>query len=668
MDEYLPMFLAEGREHLQQLNLAVVRIEEQPDDPETVDEIFRIAHSMKGMSATMGFAGMAALTHEMEDVFELLRQRRGGLERAAIDVLFDSLDALSAAVEAIDQTGQEAIEPQALIERLQSLVRERTPVQEAQRAGAAPAPDNLSELADGRRVVQVTAILNEDVSMPSVRAYMVLSSIAELGETLACRPSPDEVDTFDGREIDAWVVSEHTDSELADAARSVPEVADVLVFEAVSDAALDEPEEVVEAIAHVAEVADAAPAAPAAQAEAQAQAQAQAATKPHAKGGSSTVRVDAERLDQLMHFMGELVLHRTQVEALAAGADVPGLSQAMQNLTRSSHALQSMVMQVRMIPVEAVFLRFPRLVRDLSTKLGKQVELELVGKDTELDRTVVDALGDPLVHLVRNALDHGLEGPDERQAAGKPATGTLEISAQHAGGNVIITVSDNGRGIDPARVAVKAAERGLIGPEQVESIDMQRAIELLFSAGFSTVEFTSDISGRGVGMDAVRAAIRGLGGEVIMTSELGQGTSAQIRLPLTLAIMAALIVESDGRPFAIPLDRIERTVRVPDSAVRSVAGRRMLVLSDGVLPIVDASERYGGPSSPDAEFAVVVRGGSERFAFTVSRLVGQHELVTRPLPPEVAEGSALSGAAVLSDGQIALIVDCDAVVDVPVSA
>ena len=236
------MFLAEGREHLQELNLAVVRIEEKPDDPETVDEIFRIAHSMKGMSATMGFAGMAALTHEMEDVFELLRQRSGGLERAAIDVLFDSLDALSAAVEAIDQTGQEAIEPQALIERLQSLVRERTPMQEAQRAGAAPPPDNLSELADGRRVVQVTAILNEDVSMPAVRGYMVLAAIAELGETLACRPSPDEVDTFDGREIDAWVVSEHTDAELADAASAVAEVADVLVFEAISDAALDEGE------------------------------------------------------------------------------------------------------------------------------------------------------------------------------------------------------------------------------------------------------------------------------------------------------------------------------------------------------------------------------------------------------------------------------------------
>lgn len=655
MDEYLPMFLAEGREHLQELNLAVVQIEEKPDDQATVNEIFRIAHSLKGMSATMGFAGMAALTHEMEDVFELLRQRKGGLERAAIDVLLECLDALSAAIESIDATGAEEIEPTALIQRLQGLVRERTPEQQAERIGVAAAPENLSELADGRRVVQVSAILSEDVEMPSVRAYMVLAAIAGLGETLACNPDPDDLDAFTGREVDAWVVSEHADSDLAAAAGAVPDVADVLVFEAVADAALDAPEEV-----------EATPAP--APAPAAAAAPAPAPAKPHAKTGSSTVRVDAERLDQLMHYMGELVLHRTQVEALASQADVPGLSQAMQNLTRTSHALQSMVMQVRMIPVEAVFLRFPRLVRDLSTKLGKQVDLKLVGKDTELDRTVVDALGDPLVHLVRNALDHGFESPADREAAGKPATGTLEISAQHAGGNVIITVSDDGRGVDPQRVAAKAAERGLIAPEAVESIDMPRAVELLFSPGFSTAEVTSDVSGRGVGMDAVRAAIRGLGGEVLMTSEPGQGTNAQIRLPLTLAIMAALIVEADGRPFAIPLDRIERTVRVADQAVRSVAGRRMLVLSDGVLPIVDASEHYGGPASDDAEYAVVVRGGGDRFALTVSRLVGQHELVTRPLPPEVSDGAALSGAAVLSDGQIALIVDCDAVVDVPVTA
>ena len=626
------MFLAEGREHLQELNLAIVRIEEKPDDPETVDEIFRIAHSMKGMSATMGYAGMAALTHEMENVFELLRQRRGGLERAVIDVLFQCLDALEAAVDAIDHTGAEAIAPDALIEHLRALVRDGEPAEDAlPEVVAIEPPSDLGEMAQGRRVVQLTATLSEDVDMPSVRAYMVLAAVAKLGETLACRPAPDQVDTFVGREVVAWLVCDRADAELSAAALAVPEVAGAEVVEAVPDAAVDGE--------------------PAAGSTAR-------ETRSH---GSSTVRVDAERLDQLMHAMGELVLHRTQVEILATNADVPGLAQAIQGLTRTSHALQAMVMQVRMIPVEAVLLRFPRLVRDLSVKLSKQVELELIGKDTELDRGVVDSLGDPLVHLIRNALDHGLETPAERAAAGKPETGRLEIAARHAGGNVVISVRDDGRGIDAARVARKAAERGLIGADQVAAIDLARATELLFHPGFSTSDTTSDISGRGVGMDAVRVAIRELGGEVTLTSEPGRGTCAEIRLPLTLAIMAALIVHADGRPFAIPIDRIERTVRLTDHPVRSVAGQRMLVLRDGVLPIVDAAERFGGTPAADAGYAVVVRGAGERVAFAVSALDGQRELVTRPLPPEVSEGSALSGAAVLSDGQIALIVDCDAV-------
>jgi two-component system chemotaxis sensor kinase CheA len=361
-----------------------------------------------------------------------------------------------------------------------------------------------------------------------------------------------------------------------------------------------------------------------------------------------------------MHFMGELVVHRTHVESLAAQAEVPGLPQAMADLARASQSLQAMVMQVRMIPVEAVFLRFPRLVRDLSGKLGKQVELKLVGQDTELDRTVVDALGDPLVHLVRNGLDHGLESPEEREAAGKPPTGTLEISAAHAGGNVVISVRDDGRGIDPAKVAAKAVQRGLITAEQAESIDQARAAELLFAPGFSTAETTSDISGRGVGMDAVRTIIRELGGDVNFVSQMGKGTTAQIRLPLTLAIMSALLIEVGSEPFAIPLERVQRTVRLDDHAVRSVAGSKMLVMRDDVFPLLDGGESLGRDGAVGGEHAVIVTSGERTMALSVTKLVGQRELVTRPLPPDVSDRAAVSGGAVLSSGDIALIVDCDA--------
>ena len=636
---YLPMFLAECRENLQQLNLAVVRVEENPQDRETVDEIFRVAHSLKGMSATMGFAAIAALTHEMENVFELLRQRSGGLPPEAIDVLLECLDALEGAIESIDSTGEERLAHEPLVARLSGLVR-NSETEQAE-PETAIGRDEILARAGGRPVTRVAVAFADDVQMPAVRAFMVLSALEDRGELIGSVPEREALDGFDGQGVEAWLVTDRTPEDVRDAAASVPDVASALAE--LVGAPEDKP-------ADKAAPAGGAPA-PAA-----------------ASGGPSrktqSVRVDAERLDQLMHHMGELVVHRTHVESLAAESGVPGLMHAMQDLTRASQALQQMVMQVRMIPVEAVFLRFPRLVRDLSSRLGKQVELELVGKDTELDRTVVDALGDPIVHLVRNSLDHGLEPAEERVAAGKPAAGRLQIAARHAGGSVVITVRDDGRGIDPARVAAKAVERGLITAEQAESIDAARAAELLFAPGFSTADQTSDISGRGVGMDAVRTIIRELGGEVVLESVQGSGTTAHIRLPLTLAIVSVLLVETEGLPYAVPLDRVERTVRLSDHAVRSVAGTRMLVLRDGVLPLLDARAEFGHgasgvPDEAEPSFAVIVRGREHRLALAVERLVGQRELVTRPLPDDVAEHTALSGGAVLSNGDIALIVDCD---------
>jgi len=630
LNEYLPMFLAESREHLQELNLAVVRIEEAPDDAETLDEIFRIAHSLKGMSATMGFARIAALTHAMEDVFELLRQRRGGLDRDAIDTLLQCLDALSAAFESIEADGEERLDDAPLVAQLNALIRQQ-PTEPAPEPESEAGVDDVLARAGGRTVHYVVVTLAGDALMPSVRAFQTIAALADHGEVLASAPAEAAVEQFGGDTIEVWLASDHEADTIQASAAAVPDVASATTTE------LSAPK---------AEAAPEAAAAP---------------VRERKSNGAATVRVDAERLDQLMHLMGELVVHRTSAEALAARASEPGLSQAMQDLARSSQALQAMVMQVRMIPVEAVFLRFPRLVRDLSGKLDKRVDLQLSGSETELDRTVVDALGDPLVHLVRNALDHGLETPEAREAAGKPATGTLEISARHAGGSVLITVRDDGRGIDPRLVARKAAERGLIPADAVDSVDLQRAVELLFSPGFSTAEETSDISGRGVGMDAVRTTIRELGGEVLVQSELGVGTTAQIRLPLTLAILSALVVESRGLPFGIQLDRVERTLNLDDYPVRSVAGKRMLVLRDGVLPILDLASTLGHGSADHAGHAVVVRGLDQRLALAVEQLVGQRELVTRPLPKEMGGGTSFSGGAVLSNGEIALIVDCDAV-------
>ncbi|HEY1520580.1 MAG TPA: chemotaxis protein CheA [Solirubrobacteraceae bacterium] len=697
--EYMPMFLAETREHLEQLNLAIVQLEVDPKDRGTVEEIFRIAHSLKGMSATMGFSAVAELTHEMEDVFELLRQRTNGLPVEAIDTVFACLDALSAATEAIETDGGEALDPAPLVARLRSLVRPRTPEQEMARAGSIDPLDHAVIKAAqeaGARVLHVRVTLADEVLMPAVRAHMVLVALTDHGEVLVSAPAPDVVEQFQGREIEAWVASDHEDETIAENVRQVSEVFTVEVHETPApgseptetvvvpaaeieapapemptavEPAIVEPAAVEPAAVEPAAVEPAAvePAAaepvavqPAAEPVAAAPKPAAPAKAPTKATQTRTVRVDAERLDALMHSMGELVIHRTAVEALTAKLEIEGLQHAVQELTRSSQALQAMVMQVRMIPVDVVFLRFPRLIRDLSTKLGKEVKLELVGSETELDRTVVDALGDPLVHLVRNAVDHGLERPDDRVDAGKPRQGTIEIAARHAGGSVVIEVRDDGNGIDPHAVARKALSLGMIDEEAAAAIDMRGAVELLFTSGFSTTETTSDISGRGVGMDAVRAKIRQLGGEVVIDSTQGAGTLAQIRLPLTLAIVSALQVDVSGVPFAIPLDRIERTLRLAEQMVRSVAGKPMLVLEDGVLPLLDGAEVFRREVVSEHEFIVIIRTQDRRFALAVDDLVGQRELVTRPLPAIVSDGEPVSGGAALADGRIALIVDCDA--------
>ncbi|MCW3015793.1 MAG: chemotaxis protein CheA [Solirubrobacterales bacterium] len=653
--EYLPMFLAECREHLQELNLAVVRLEESPEDRETLDEIFRAAHSLKGMSATMGFDGIARLTHQMEDVFELLRQRTTAIPAAVVDVVLECLDALGAAIDTIAESDPaqpaERIEPDPLIERLQALVRAED-VEEP--VGADPASGDVAaelvavpDLQDGERLLEVDVRLVPDAMMPAVRAFMVLAALREHSRVVASVPAEADLDRFAGKQIVLTVVTRAEHPALAAAAHRVDDVDTVTI----TDAAQAQAERDAAAAAKVTPLPNASAAA-------------------GGKGGAtSTVRVDAERLDQLMHFMGEVVVQRTLVESLAAQAGVPGLAQAVQELTRSSHALQSMVMQIRMIPVEAVFLRFPRLVRDVSSKLGKQVDLQIVGQETELDRTVVDALGDPLVHLVRNALDHGLESPEDRVAAGKAPTGTLQITARHAGGSIVISVRDDGHGVDPATVAERALHRGLITADQAAALDVDGAVELLFAPGFSTAETVGDLSGRGVGMDAVRTKIRALGGEVLVTSAPGEGTAAEIRLPLTLAIMSALLIEADGQPYGIALNRVQRTMRVAGQTIRSVAGAPMLMLDDEAIPVLAAADAFGhpvgDPRRPRAQntHIVLVHAGGRLVALSVSRLVGQRELVTRPLPPEVHSGAAVSGAAVLSSGSIVLLADCDALRD-----
>ncbi|HWI22577.1 MAG TPA: chemotaxis protein CheA [Baekduia sp.] len=657
--EYLPLFIAECRENLDELTNAVVKLEEDPGDRETIDATFRVAHSLKGMSATMGFTGMATLTHSMEDVLDLMRGRGNGLNRQTIDVLLACLDALSGAVEQIEQGAGEQLDPTVLTQRLGSLVRGEdplvdttgdTPTPAATEAVAPAAGPVAAEPVDGN----LTVTLSAKTMMPSVRAFQVLTAIGDHGQLVASTPSVDDVDTFDGDVIVAQVLSEDPEALLLVLRR----ITDVVEVELTGDVAAPAPVPPALTVApEPAPVApDAAPDAPPPSLP-----RPRPAAKPtHA---NPTVRVDAERLDQLLHLMGELVVKRTHVEELASAFRDPELEQAFTDLTRTSQALQEMVMRIRMMPIEAVFLRFPRLVRDASQKLGKNVELELLGQDTELDRTVVDAIGDPLVHLIRNALDHGIEAPEERVAAGKPETAVLTIEAAHHGGSIVISVVDDGRGVDPAALVRRAVERGLISQTEADQLDPAGAVELLFTPGFSTSETVGDLSGRGVGMDAVRSRVRKLGGEITLRSTYGAGTTAQIRLPLTLAIMPALLVSVGGLVYGFQLQRVQRTMRYDESDLRTVAGKPVLLIEEEAVPLIMAADAFGHTAAAQATHVVIVNGADHLIAVGVSGLIGQRELVTRALPTTFADSEMLSGAAVLANGDIVLLADCDALTE-----
>ena len=674
LSDYLPMFLAEGREHLQTLNLSLVKIEQAPSDGETINDIFRVAHTLKGMSATMGFARMASLTHEMESVMEGMKSRVDGLGRDALDALFGCLDTLERMVDEIEEHGEEQSDPGELVTVLKALLA-------GGGAAAAPTTERVgpdaeivrSVEASGLYVAHVTISLADDVDMPGVRAYLAVRKAEEHGEMIHCLPEVAVIERgeIDGLDIQVWVATSD-DPEVIGATvleqdgvsactvkrfdpvatPAPPAAASAPVPAPTATADTETDTETVVALTAVAEAVPAPSARPS------------AAAPPAAKAHrAQTVRVEAERLDMLMHMMGEMVVQRTRLEAIAQHSSEPDLQGAVGDLSRVAQSLQQLVMQVRMVPVESVFMRFPRMVRDIATKLGKQVDLQIKGEDTELDRTVVEALGDPLVHLVRNAIDHGLEGPDERVAAGKQPLGTLEISAEHAGGEVLIRVREDGRGVNPAKVGKIAASRGLIAADEIDALTVEEAIELLFEPGFSTAEVTTDISGRGVGMDAVRTMVRNLGGDCFVQSELGNGSTATIRLPLSLAILPALLVEVNDAPYALPLERVEQTIRISDYTLRSIKGAHAIVLRERILPLHDLGWLLGGtPLDPATAAAVVCRAGATRVGLLVERLVGQQELVTRPLPAVTdAERALVSGGAVLGNGTIALIVDLDAI-------
>ena len=628
---YAELFLTESQEHLSAINHALLELERAPDSSEPVNALFRAVHTIKGMSATMRYVAVAELAHELETLLDQLRRGSRQVTPEVTDVLFTAADALEVAVGLSVAGRQGEIDVAGPLERLRALGTSGaaahgrpTPRASVPVPIAALAADWKAPAPPGAGIV-VRVRIAPDAPLRGVRAFMAIQAARDLGGVGAVEPSiADLQEERFGADFAFRLVTDRPHAEISQVLGALGDVQEVSIE-------TDAP----------------AAAAPAANGNGNAPA-------PRA---ARNVRIDLRRLDNLMNLIGELVITRGRLTQLAAGLEHPALDEAVAQASRLISDLQDEIMTSRMVPVWQVFDRFPRLVRDAARTLGKQIDFSIEGKEIELDRSLLDEIGDPVVHLLRNAIDHGIESPEERRAAGKPAEGRLSLAAMRDRSAIVIRVTDDGRGIDRDRVLRKAREAGLVEPSRAELSD-DELIRLISRPGFSTAEQVTDISGRGVGIDAVQTRVRALGGSVEIRSVPKQGTTVTVRLPLTLAIVRALLARVGEELYAIPMTHVNETVELKTVRQQRVKGREVLVLREDVLPLVKMRHVMGLPEAQvKAPQVIVLEMGERRSGLIVDELAGQQEIVVKQFDG-VRGGLALfSGATILGDGAPALIVD-----------
>ncbi|MCM1121451.1 MAG: chemotaxis protein CheA [Eubacterium sp.] len=707
VSQYLEIFLDETNEHLQNLNTQILSLEQEPDNMDTINEIFRAAHSLKGMAGTMGYKRMQNLTHDMENVFSEVRNGNITVKASMIDVLFQCLDALEEYTTNIRENADEGTnDNEPLIKELNIILNgdeddaeEETAEAVVETAADVPAVDTgdkkwleiklgdsernvLKEAAkQGKKVYGLTVKVQESCILKAARAFLVFKAIEESGEIIVSSPSAQDIED-EKFELDfsLVIVSDAELDQVLTAAKNVSEIEDVIgdvldpdhASAPVQETAKEEPAkaaaETKPAAAPVA--AATTPATTSAVAKTQNKSKKKADEKKTSANKpvvNRTVRVDIEKLDTLMNLVSELIIAKNSLvsASTASGSVNSAVNEQIEYLESTTTSLHESVMKVRMVPIESTVSKFPRMVRDLQKTLGKKMELYMSGEETELDRTVVDEIGDPLMHLLRNSADHGLESAEIRRERGKPEVGSIFLEAYQDGNNVVIEVRDDGNGIDTEAVRNKAIEKGIITPEQAENMSEKDSIDLLFHAGFSTAKVVSDVSGRGVGLDVVKSKIEALSGEVEVKSKLGEGSSWIIRLPLTLAIIQALMVDIGNEKYAIALGSIQTIEDISPKDVKLVEAKEVIQLRDLVIPLIRLNEVLDIESKKDPSenlVVVVVKKGDKQAGLVVDELIGQQEIVIKSLGKYISKCKIISGATVLGDGEVALILDANTLI------
>ena len=687
VSQYLEIFIDETKEHLQSLNTQILELEQNPENMDTINEVFRAAHSLKGMAGTMGYKRMQNLTHDMENVFSEVRNGHIKVNASMIDCLFQCLDALDEYLGNIQESGDEGTnDNEILIKDLNDMLTGGAGEAENKKEevkAAEPTADSAKEkwkdiplgeaethvLAEaakqGKNIIGLTVYVQESCILKAARAFLVFKALEDLGEVIISNPSAQDIeDEKFEYEFSIIMIADCDAKKAIDAAAYVSEIHEVVgsimtppTYEEAKEEVKEEVKE--EAAAPVAQEA------PAVKKEAKAPAAGQAAEKKGKPVVNRTVRVDIEKLDVLMNLVSELIIAKNSLVSAtnAEGAVNVGVNEHIEYLESVTTNLHESVMKVRMVPIESVVNKFPRMIRDLQKKLGKKMELYMSGEETELDRTVVDEIGDPLMHLLRNSADHGLESAAVRKERGKPEVGSIFLNAYQEGNNVVIEVRDDGNGIDVDAVRAKAIERGTITEEQAESMSEKEIINLLFLPSFSTAKQVSDVSGRGVGLDVVRSKIESLSGEVEVKSKLGVGSTWIIRLPLTLAIIQALMVVVGGEKYAISLGNIQTIEDISPSDIKFVQSKEVITLRGNVIPLVRLNKVLGIESTKKEDenlIAVIVKKGDKQAGLIIDDLMGQQEIVIKSLGKYINKSKEISGATILGDGEVALILDTNA--------
>jgi two-component system, chemotaxis family, sensor kinase CheA len=664
MTQYLDIFIEESKEHLQAINQQVLLLEKSPEELTIVNEIFRSAHTLKGMSATMGYEDLANLTHCMENVLDAIRNKKITVTTQVLDVLFTSLDHLEAMVVEISEGGSGKRDVSETVRDLEALENGEMIKSVSHKADN---PAELSQSFDqyekqiilqskeqGFHAYELSISLRKDCILKAARVYMVFEVIEQIGEIIKSIPSVDmlEAEQFES-DFKLSILTKETGEEIKQRILKVSEVDEVVVSEINTERLNDS---VHTESVHSAEKINA---------STETKKEDSSASSSGGSAAGKTIRVNIDRLDQLMNLFEELVIDRGRLEEISKMLKSAELNETVERMSRVSGDLQNIILTMRMVPVEQVFNRFPRMVRGLAKDLGKNVNLEIVGAETELDRTVIDEIGDPLVHLLRNSIDHGIEKPSVRSTSGKDETGTIYLRAYHSGNHVFIEIEDDGAGINRQKVLEKALENGIITKEMSENLTDKQCFELLFASGFSTAEVISDISGRGVGLDVVKNKIESLGGSISVDSTAGYGTIFSIQLPLTLSIMSVMLVEVQKEKYAIPLSSIIETAIIKKEEILSAHNQKVMDFRGRVVPLVFMKEIFEVPSAMEAsEYVpvVVVRKGDKMAALVVDSFIGQQEIVLKSLGQYLSSVFAISGATILGDGQVALILDCNALI------